>query len=846
MNRLYLAAIAITMAASMPVMAQFSVETALPLQEGTNTYPTTAETFWEYTSPTDNATLIELTSISGSTLTAYLSDGSLPSQSQVMDYINMKEYVLVGPEQKVYISARGGYGTSASSGFEAKLSVSTNLGLGFVPDYPIVLENGGQYMISNGTESTTDYELERYFYYEPEESGMLVFAVSGYISLKYANRNSEEYSYVNGAYSIDDHFVHYEIPVNEGEPILLLATSLAGNCHLVEASQLSKTGGDGSKPAMAFVLGEENAVPTHFGTYWYRYDATETGYVVVSSEAQMPGGTVNYYGPSTAYKEYSSQQGSFSLRFQVVAGMSYYLTVDKIESTAEETPFEAHFEQEQLGDDYHRPIVLEFDAEGRATFTTPAFSNMEYFYAVDMQSPDDVFELKVRCTTPASQIAGYSRLIVYPFGNMMYGSGLLYGGEAFNRGSILITDWELAQGDGGLIPAGRYFISVAKYEHVPLTFTVEKVIVEAGDVLGVPITLSQAGIYEIPAKDDVYYSFTAPQSGTITLALDDPQLSATFYKDGNPISVAQNGLEYRVKATVGDTYAFCIHGGGEGLYTFSIAMNDFAQGESADNPIPVDSDIVLGTSEVDAWYLYTVQDEGVLVITANLTDRDANVGYILNYKTGERPIESSIIRGINESSDLEYRAEVPVKAGDRVTIHVRTVLPQPGLGVQFSIRGHEQGESMADPYELTEDEPLVNFLPASRLQPIYVRIPVQQGDIRIWSTYFVLGTLYSDETLSQAVGEFSSSNVDYDKNNYMCFYLDATVSETQANYYLVLTEGGGDYSTLTLECRSGQGIDNVEADSNDTTQIYDLMGREVKSAKNGLFRIRNSKVTIGY
>lgn len=832
---------ALALALSLPAMAQFSTKTALPLEEGTNSYGSSSEVYWVYTSPTDNATLLELKAINGSTLTAYLSDGTLPSQSQVIDFINMTEYVLVGPEQKVYISARGGYGASATSGFDAKLTVSTNLGLGFVPEYPIVIENGGMYMISNGTEATTDYELERYFYYEPQESGTLVFAVSGYITLQYANRNAAEYSYVNGAYSIDDHYVHYEIPVNEGEPILLLATSLAGNCHVIETSQLSKTGGDGSKPAMAFVLGEQNSVPAHFGTYWYRYDATQSGYVVVSSESQMPGGTVNFFGSSTAYKEYSSQQGSFDLRFQVVAGMSYYLTIDKIESSADETPFSARFEEEALGDDYHRPIVLEFDAQGRATFTTPAYSNMEYFYAVDMQSPDDVFELKVQCTTPSSQINPYSRLIVYPFGNMMYGSGLLYGGEAFNHGSVLVTDWELAQGDGGLIPAGRYFISVAKYEYVPLTFTVEKVTVEAGDVLSVPITLTQTGIYEIPAKDDVYYSFTAPKSGTIVLALDDPQLSATFYKDGNPISVTQQGLEYRIKTTVGETYAFCIHGGGEGLYTFSIAINDFAQGESVDNPIPVEGDIVLGASEVDAWYLYTVQDQGVLLLTANLTDREANVGYILNYQTGERPIESSIISGINDSSDLEYRAEVPVKAGDRVWVHVRTVLPQPGLGVQFSLRGYSQGESLADPYVLTTTTPLLNFLPASRQQPIYVRIPVRQGTIRIWSLTFSLGTLYRDATLTEALGSFSTSLVDYNPNHIMCFYIDTPVTEPEADYYLVLTEGGGQNSSLTLEYRSDDGIEAVEADAHSST-VFDLQGRKTHAHRPGLYVVDGKKI----
>lgn len=807
-------------------MAQFSTSSALDLESGENSYPSTREVYWRYTSPTDNATLMELAPINGSTLTAYLGNGILPAQTQVMEYFDSRYYLLVGPEETVYVSAHGGYGAAgAASGFDASLAVSTNLGLGFVPDFPIVIEDGGQYMVSNGTTSTVDTELHRYFYYEPAEAGTLTFGASTYLSLRYANRYATEMQVVTGRYVTDDRMYHYDIPVNPDEPILLLAEVQAGNVCLVRPTLMKQGAGDGSKPASAFVLTDDNYVPQHFGTYWYRYDAHQTGYVTLSSDASMPGGTVNYYGSSTGYMEYASRQGTFDIRFAVTEGMSYYLSIDKVETTTDETPFHLTYTPVMPGDTYHDPIVVEFDADGKAVATTPAYSHQTYNFAVDMEGPDDVFELKVRCSTPASQIAPYSQLIVYPYGNMMYGSGQLYGGAAMNAGTTLITDWTLAQGNGSTVPAGRYFIYVEKYEYEPLTFIIERAAVEEGDVLEAPIILSSTGIHDIPAKDIVYYQYTAPRSGNLVLTLDDPQLSATFYRDGNPVSAVRHGLEYKVKTERGETWAFSIAGGGEGLYTFSLVMCDFAEGEAIDIPIHVTGDIVLGEEEVDAWYEYVVQSHGIMLLTADLTDRDASVGYILNHQAGQRPVETSIISGISDSSDLLYRAEFPVEVGDVIALHVRTQLPQPGLGVQFMVRGYEQGESLDNPYLLTEDAPLRGFLRASRVQPIYVRIPVRQGEIRLWSELYTQGILYTDASLQQMVGAFASSNVDY-KGHLMCFYLDATVNE-EADYYLVLTDGGGENAALLLEYRTDQAITEVGLDCRVDAECYDLMGRHI-------------------
>ena len=828
---------------SLPIMAQSSISSAQPLQEGDNLYASTSEVFWTYTSPTDNATLLELEPLNGSSLTAYLSDGTLPAQSQVMEYYESKYYVLVGPEQKVYLSARGGYGESgAGSGFNARLEVNTNLGLGFVPEYPIMIEDGGQYMISNGTESTVDMELERYFYYEPSESGTLTFGASNYTAVRYANRNASEWQPVSGRYSTDDHLYHCDIPVNAGEPILLLAEVQAGNVSLIKTSLIPQGGGDGSTPSMAICLKDENLVPAHFGTYWFRYDATQSGFVVVSSQSSIPGGRVKFFGSSTAYPEYMSKQGTFDLRFAVTEGMSYYITVEKIETTDDETPFQALYEPAKAGDSYHYPVVLDLESTGRVEFTTPMYCGLTYNYAIDMQGPDDVFELKVRCTTPATQISDQTQLIVYPFGNMYYGSGQLYGGQALTAGTTLVTNWDLAQGNGSTVPAGRYYIYIEKYEYEPLTFVVEKVKVEAGDVLSEPIVLTETGEIEIPAKDEVYYSYTTPQPGKIVLTLDDPQLEATFYKDGNPIIVNQNGLEYSVKSTQGETYAFCIKGAGEGLYTFRLDMLDFEPGESADCPLTTDGQVVLGDSDVDVWYQYLVERDGVLVLGADLTDHDCSVGYIIDYVQGtEHPIETSIISSITDSSDLLFGAELPIHSGQIVTIHIRTSLPQPGQGVQLSVRDYELGETVENPYILTNGEKLTGLRYASRQLPTFIKVPVLKGQMRILSDLLMVGELYDAADLQHQVGMFSGANYTYDeRGDYLMYYIDATV-EANADYYLVVTAGGGQYAGLTLQNEASEdGIERIEADIQQRT-VYDLQGRRVHEPGDGLFIIKTWK-----
>lgn len=748
---------------------------------------------------------------------------------QVMEYYEQKEYVLVGPEETVYISARGGYGELGSkSGFEAAMTINTNLGLGFVTEYPIVVENGGTYMISNGTTHTVDMPLERYFYYIPQESGMMTFGTTSYLNLRYAIKNSTEFQPVTCQYSIDDHLNHYDIPVNEGEPLLIQAEIQAGNTCLVKVSQLMQHGGDGLKPATSFVLGETNTVPTHFGSYWYRYDAKETGFVVLSSQASMPGGRVNFYGSSTGFKEYSSKQGTFDLRFAVTKGMSYYLTIDKIETTADETPFQVTFSLPQPGDSYNDPIILDLDANPSVVITTPGYTHQNYNYAIDMKGPDDVFELRVHCLNPASEVATFSLLTFYPFGNMYYGSGLLYGGEAMTAGNTLVTDWSLAQGNGSTVPAGRYFIYIEKGENVPLSFLVEKVSVEPGDVLENPIVLSETGLQEIPAKDVVYYGYTAPQNGVLTLTLDDPELSATFYQDGNQIRTEQQGLTYRLKVKQDQAYAFRIDGAGEGLYTFTLELRDFEPGESPDMPLRVTGDIVLGSQEADTWYDYVVERDGILSLGANLTDKNVSVGYILNYVPGTlHPIETSIISALSDTDELLFGTELPIHLGDVVTIHIKTTLPQPGLGVQISVRDYRQGETLTDPYVLTPDQPLKEFRTASRYLPTFIRIPVSQGRLRIYSDMAVIGTLYADATLSKEVALFTTSSYVIE-GAYLRYVLDTYVAEPEADYYLVLSQGGGRYSALSIREMGGQGIEQIRRDEDEVTG-FDLMGRRSDS-----------------
>lgn len=828
--------IAVLMSVAATMMGQGSMKTALTLQEGNNTYKSSSITYWTYQSPTDQATLMELTPLAGAGITAYLGDGTLPAQSQVVEYNNTKYYVLVGPEEKVYLAASDG------SGFNAHLECNTNLGLGFVPDYPIVMEDGGMYMISNGTTRTYDGELERYFYYEPKESGTLVFGASSYLQLQYINQASTEWETVQGQYSIDDRLFNTTIPVNAGEPILLLAVAQGGNTCLIKSSQIKLTGGDGSRPTMAFVLGDHNTVPEHFGRYWYRYDAQQTGYAVVSGDAVMPGGQVHFYGSSASYIEYSSKQGSFDLRFPVTAGISYYLSIDKVETSAEETPFDVAFEAPKNGDHWDYPEVLEFDANGKALITTPAYSNQKYFYAVDMQDPNDNYELRVRCTNPVSEVADWTQLIVYPYGNMYYGSGQLYGGQALTKGTTLVTDWSLAQGNSSTVPAGRYFIFVEKYEYVPLTFLVEKITIEEGDVLSRPIYITSQGVQDIPAKDEVYYAYTATQDGFLTLLLDDPQLEATFYQDGNRIQVDRNGLEYRLKIHRGLTYAFCIQGAGEGFYTFNFNVSDFTQGQSPDLPLPVTGDIALGAEVMDAWYEFPITYTGVLDLTADLTDKNASVGYILNHVKGtEHPVETSIISSISESELLNFGVQLPVKEGDVITVHVKTTLPQPGCKVFVNLRDYLPGETLANPLVLTAEQPLANFRTATRYLPTYVRIPVQQGFLRLFSTQVIVGTLYRNDHLTSAIGDFTTTKFCYDDEGLVRFYMDTQVSEPSADYYMLITMGGGDNSELSMTQVDPAGITSVQADQK-ATVTYDLMGRRSRPDGRGLKMVDGKKI----
>ena len=823
--------------------AQTSIDDALTLQEGNNSYTSTtsAETFWHYTSPDTAATVLCISPVNSSSLGYYLADGTKPSASKVRVTIGTDNYVLVGPGESAYISAKGGYDHSTGTynpGFDASLDVDINHAAGFYSTMPIEVTEGRYYMVSNGTAQTTSVTLERYFYYYPTATGTLTINVGGGSStVKYVSRNSTEFTTVTGG-SVSGGLYPYTLPVNEGEEIIFTVDGKVGNARVVTVSlQAAGEGGDGSRPSSAFTVTDgEVEVPAHFGEYWYRYDAQQTGFVIISGSASIPGGQVRYYGSSTTEPQYTSDQGSWGLRFAVTQGMSYYFTVNKVESTSDATPFHLETTPPAAGDNYTDPIII-----GSGTYTLPPYGNQIYYYAVQLDHPGEEKLLTVHATS-ADGINDQTTLWVYPYGNMGYGSGQIQGGADIAEGSVLNAGYDLAPGNvmTGENP-GRYIIRWEKYENRSFSFEVKVEEIAAGDALSNPLP-AHLGINELDNKPVQFYSYTATRDCKLTIALDDPQLSITFPAGTGPYdgsyTPVQNGLTYWIDAKAGQTYYLCIEGMDLYGYTFTLSEVDYAKGETASSPIDVTGDVVTFTAqETNLWYRWVAGSDGVLTLSSDIqNDDNATIGYVLNWDGSSTPTESSIVGSVTESTEHTYHAEIPVQRGDEILVHVHTYTSQQGRQLTFSIRSYVEGETQALAYTLPTDGSSIRVRQATRLLPTYVRIPLlAEGVLTVSANPQPVGTLYADDALTQPLGSFSGDTYHMEESLETDFFdITTTVSDLEAQtsgLWLVIASSGGEV-TLFSHLAEGSAITQIGADASlspsaATLGCYDLLGRRL-------------------
>lgn len=797
-------------------MAQTSIETALDLQEGANSHDYDGSpVYWKYTPPTGQGDRLLLISADGSTsitVTDEGPDGTTTMYGAQMAY-PQKAYIAY-EGHTLYISAQVYNGTSV--GFTASFDENAHIG-GLSQDDPLAIVTDGSNMVFGDMYSSNmSYS---YATYTADSDGVLVMSASGYVSYSVEGGASGSFQYTNGSYSAS-------LTVRSGQKYNI--TFSGYGAFVLTAEMTHPTEGSLEMP---FEIQEgDNTVPARFGEYWYTYTNTKTGYGVISSDNTLSGGSIKVYSSTydiTYGNVYAQVIDGYNLRFEMPSvGTTYYICITKVEASATDETFTFTAEDYQPGDLESNPIVIEqLPATG---ISTEAVGGTKY-YAVNVPAGDHKLlnvEAQSEITNTATSVA------VYVQGNSYNATS----GNASVRAEV----------NGGT-SGQRYIIRWTSQETQPIEFTVSLEDIKKGDLISNPIE-AVLGPNKIDADGTRYYTYTPTKNCKLVLTTPKIETTASFsvYSYGySPVTASNSGNVYSLSVTEGTQYYIQLSNAAVGE-EFTLAEAEFEQGETRDKPIIVeDGTFILGTEVYgDYWLQYTVEKDGVLVITCdvpfNTTDQ------VLYGKASDSYL--SLIGQItleDEEDKTIYGVETSVSAGDVYLVNLKLKSQYAGNKVTFTVRDPEVGETIDNPITLVPGQ-AVEIPAPSRTKPVWCKATLSEGDVKIESNYSLTGMFFEGEEAAKNNNGTYIYFYDWDPSDYtpLDFYTWTSSIVNAGDYYFKFEQGSAG-TTLTLS-GTATSIDNVAAEGtaisldgntlninvdNADVRVYTLSGAAVVSEK---------------
>lgn len=792
--------------------AQSTYQTALDATLGDNSYTVEGDTYenvyWKYT-PTEDCA-VKITSNTGASIGVFiLKDGELFQLKGVNDNYN---YIYpLAKDETVYIQGTG----MGLCGFKMEKKEYAGLGTGLTADNPLVIKPGKEQLLGNPKRGYTSYEAsDNYATYTSDKDGVLVVTTMTYLSLvKDSNGNLIGCDYGQNGENI------YKFPVKAGQPCTLTFTS--NNLFVITSEFTQPTQGSLDMP---FTLKEgDNTVPEDFGTYYYTYVPTQPGFLAITSDETLPGGTVKVYNSkgNITYKSpaATSAEGSFNVRAEVpyVSGGTYFIEVNKVESTDAAQTFHFSVEGYKAGEKEENPIVIsELPSE-----QTLEQAQGTYYYALTVPANTNKF-VQIKALTKVTNTAGTS-VMMYPKGNTYMAPS----GVDFLRYNV----------NGGT--EQTYIIKWTAQENTPVKFRVTYEDIKAGDEYSNPIK-AVAGANTISGDGTKYFSYTATKSGKLTVS-GTPDMTISFPMGNDRWSgeyeTFVSGVNYYIEATEGQNYIIKVDGATDGN-VITITESDFAKGESKTNPIVVEGTSYAIDSQIagNAWLLYKPAKDGVLTIASdvvydgnNLLEAGKSTDYYL----------SQLITTVSDGSDTKsiYQGSIRVAAGDEILVHMQLKGDVTGKSITFTLRDFEAGESFSNPLELVNGQsysiPSVN-----NANPIWCKLSMPQAGK--WSFENLTGSLY---------GTIYKSREDAAQNqNGVSFYTDVTYdSDWNATYTLNGTVAAGEegdyYIKITSAYEPAAFTMSIVPDV--PTAIKNVAGQQgVKAVGNGLVLNADADVKV--
>lgn len=803
------------------LFAQTDVSTALDLQVGTNSYDLTGQSgyvtlYYKYTAPAESGQLLTFTTVKGEGLNYVMSEDG--TYNKMIYGINSAtdSIVPVKAGQTVYLILNTRGGSEISFDMKAENAIVEG---GQTKEEAIDVTGQSNFFIPSNY-STETYSSVTYLKYECSEEGVLEMTFTGSLSgLSVCEENSSEETSVSLSYVSGTVVGKTEVEAGKVYIIKIKASTspLIGNFVITHPTI-------GTSSDMPFTgKAEGNELPAEIGEYWYSYVAEDNGFVMLSSDSYLYGGTVSVYNANSMYSPIASVDGCFLLRFNAVKGNTYLICIEKNEATGSPDLFDMTLVPAGEGDSFNNPKAIELGEN-----TLPQY-NGQYYYSITI--PGEAGTPKfLNISSEADFLSSATNVAVYDQNNMY--SSLASGTKdvkvEVSAGNTYIICWNLNEDINGF----KYNVSVED--------------IAQGDVYGNPIP-AVVGTNDLKSGSDKYYKYTATLNGWLVISPSDPAVKVQFPMSSGPYpsyrTAVQNEFSIKTEIVKGTEYVIQFSDvTADG--TFDLEEVAYGEGESKETAIVVEgSSADVPMSAQTTWYRYVAPADGMLEISSDIY-YEQNASY-----------QSSTVRVMRDGDSYPVDIAKPSTLGiiffgkfgaskDEVFyVQVVTLSAQEGKTVTFNLRDYEPGELSDNPIELVVGENQLKE--ASRLNPVWYYADLAEGDLKITAAannYYYM-TLYSADDLNNPL---AVSGYVYDENYNGSYNLTYTV-ETPGKYIMKLEQTNPGGALVTMSANIATGISATGLDAENVTvgsgcitvtpsaaganvSVYDLSGKMVKSA----------------
>lgn len=803
------------------LFAQTDVSTALDLQVGTNSYDLTGQSgyvtlYYKYTAPAESGQLLTFTTVKGEGLSYVMSEDG--TYNKMIYGINSAtgSIVPVKAGQTVYLNLNTRGGSEISFDMKAENAIVEG---GQTKEEAIDVTGQSNFFIPSNY-STETYSSVTYLKYECSEEGVLEMTFTGSLSgLSVCEENSSEETSVSLSYVSGTVVGKTEVEAGKVYIIKIKASTspLIGNFVITHPTI-------GTSSDMPFTgKAEGNELPAEIGEYWYSYVAEDNGFVMLSSDSYLYGGTVSVYNANSMYSPIASVDGCFLLRFNAVKGNTYLICIEKNEATGSPDLFDMTLVPAGEGDSFNNPKAIELGEN-----TLPQY-NGQYYYSITI--PGEAGTPKIlNISSEADFLSSATNVAVYDQNNMY--SSLASGTKdvkvEVSAGNTYIICWNLNEDINGF----KYNVSVED--------------IAQGDVYGNPIP-AVVGTNDLKSGSDKYYKYTATLNGWLVISPSDPAVKVQFPMSSGPYpsyrTAVQDGFSIKTEIVKGTEYVIQFSDvTADG--TFDLEEVAYGEGESKETAIVVEgSSADVPKSAQTTWYRYVAPADGMLEISSDI-NYEQNASY-----------QSSTVRVMRDGDSYPVDITKPSTVGitffgkfgaskDEVFyVQVVTLSAQEGKTVTFNLRDYEPGMLSDNPIELVVGENQLKE--ASRLNPVWYYADLAEGDLKITAdanNYYYM-TLYSADDLNNPL---AVSGYVYDENYNGSYNLTYTV-ETPGKYIMKLEQTNPGGALVTMSANIATGISATGLDAENVTvgsgcitvtpsaaganvSVYDLSGKMVKSA----------------